>query len=761
MNKFKKMLVAGLVCTTAITGGLCLTGCGNTDNNSGETEIHKIYDKAVAAGYEGTYEEWLASIKGEKGDKGEAGKKVELNVSSTHIQWRYEGDAEWTDLIALDDLKTGVKGDKGDTGAQGEKGDKGDKGDTGATGAQGIQGEKGEKGDKGDTGLAGADGKQVEFNVTETHIQWRYEGETNWTDLIALSELKGSKGDKGDTGATGAQGIQGEKGDKGDKGDTGAQGEKGDKGDKGETGATGAQGIQGDKGDAGQNGKSAYEIYCGYKVNYEGSETDWLNDMISGKLVLVATKDFGDVNGDGVVTSKDLIRLSKYLKGTLEEGETVNLAVADVDLSGNVDERDLDILSKSLSDWDISLPITYKWGDVNMDGKVDETDYNLVKDDTSYNKFTDLQRVLASCGRDYTREQSLKTYEAYLNNNLPSINFVWGDVNGDGVRNSRDIVRLSKYLAGYDVEINLALADLDLNDKVDEADLTLLRKTCIGGYGISLPLMYQWGDVNMDGTVNQQDTVLLQQYLTDNNTQINLALADVDLNDEINEADVELLRKYVVGGYNITLPVIYQSGDVNMDGTINQQDTVLLQQYLADNNTKINLALADLDLNGEINKADVELLRKYVAGGYDITLPITYQWGDVNGDGEVTSKDLVRLSKYLKGTLEEGETVNLAVADLDLNGEIDERDLDVLAKSFSDWDVTLPLLYQWGDVNMDGKVDETDYNLLNSEESYNELTQLQKYLGTFGYDYEREEAVTLFRQYLDGEIDTMAPATEE
>lgn len=123
MNKFKKLLVAGLVCTTAVAGGLCLTGCGNNETNA-ESEIHQIYDKAVSAGYEGTYEEWLASIKGEKGEEG---KKVEMRVSSTHIQWRYEGDTEWTNLVALSNLK----GTKGDTGAQGAKGDKGD---TGANG---------------------------------------------------------------------------------------------------------------------------------------------------------------------------------------------------------------------------------------------------------------------------------------------------------------------------------------------------------------------------------------------------------------------------------------------------------------------------------------------------------------------------------------------------------------------------------------------------------------------------------------------------
>ena len=90
------------------------------------------YEIAVMNGFEGTEEEWLASLKGEAGVQGEKGDKGDTGAQ-------------------------GEKGDKGDTGALGEKGDKGDagaqgpKGDKGETGAQGPQGEKGDKGDPGDT----------------------------------------------------------------------------------------------------------------------------------------------------------------------------------------------------------------------------------------------------------------------------------------------------------------------------------------------------------------------------------------------------------------------------------------------------------------------------------------------------------------------------------------------------------------------------------------------------------------------------------
>ena len=46
------------------------------------------------------------------------------------------------------------------------------------------------------------DGKEIELQKSTTHIQWRYVGDTNWINLVALSDLKGAKGEKGATGAT-------------------------------------------------------------------------------------------------------------------------------------------------------------------------------------------------------------------------------------------------------------------------------------------------------------------------------------------------------------------------------------------------------------------------------------------------------------------------------------------------------------------------------------------------------------------------------
>ena len=97
-------------------------------------------------------------------------------------------------------------------------GAKGEKGDTGEQGPQGLKGEP------------GIDGKEIVIQKNSTHVQWKYVGEDEWKNLIALSEITGAQGPKGETGDTGEAGAQGPKGD---KGDTGLQGPKGDKGDPG------------------------------------------------------------------------------------------------------------------------------------------------------------------------------------------------------------------------------------------------------------------------------------------------------------------------------------------------------------------------------------------------------------------------------------------------------------------------------------------------------------------------------------------------
>lgn len=106
------------------------------------------YDLAVDLGYMGTEEQWIASLKGVKGDQGNNGKEIELQKTATHIQWRYVGDISWVNLVPLIDI-------------------------------------------------TGADGREVEFNKSAIHIQWRYVGSGTWIDLVPLTDIKGDTGSEG------------------------------------------------------------------------------------------------------------------------------------------------------------------------------------------------------------------------------------------------------------------------------------------------------------------------------------------------------------------------------------------------------------------------------------------------------------------------------------------------------------------------------------------------------------------------------------
>ncbi len=60
------------------------------------------YEVAVEAGYTGTTVEWLESLKGATGEKGDT---IELQVSEGYFQWKYTESDEWQNLLCIDDIK--------------------------------------------------------------------------------------------------------------------------------------------------------------------------------------------------------------------------------------------------------------------------------------------------------------------------------------------------------------------------------------------------------------------------------------------------------------------------------------------------------------------------------------------------------------------------------------------------------------------------------------------------------------------------------
>ena len=93
---------------------------------------------------------------------------LQFRVQDGYIQWCSD-DNNWEDIITIDALLEAFGDD--------------------------IIGPQGPVGPQGAVGPQGVAGKQVVFNVSDTHIQWKYNGNANWNNLIALSKLKGKDGD--------------------------------------------------------------------------------------------------------------------------------------------------------------------------------------------------------------------------------------------------------------------------------------------------------------------------------------------------------------------------------------------------------------------------------------------------------------------------------------------------------------------------------------------------------------------------------------
>ncbi len=287
------------------------------------TNGKSAYELAVENGYQGTLEEWLASLVGETGANGEDGKSAyELAVENG-----YEG--------TLDDWLESL---------------------VGATGAPGA------------TGEAGADGK----SAYELAVENGFEGSLEeW-----LTSLVGSAGADGADGSDGADGVGIEKIEK-----TGSDGnvdtytiyftngetttftvtngksayelavENGYQGTVEEWLAS----LVGETGANGEDGKSAYELAV--ENGYEGTLDDWLESLVGATGAPGAT---GEAGADG--KSAYELAVENGFEGSLEEWLTslVGSAGADgADGSDGADGVGIDRIEKTGSDGNVDTYTIY------------------------------------------------------------------------------------------------------------------------------------------------------------------------------------------------------------------------------------------------------------------------------------------------------------------------------------------------------------------------------------------------------------------
>ena len=116
------------------------------------------------------------------------------------------------------------------------------------------------------------------------------------------------------SGARGPQGIPGEKGDHGEKGDPGEKGDHGEKGDPGEKGDIGATGPRGPVGSKGDPGKSAYQ--AAVEGGYAGTEAEF------NAILATAVPSSRKINDQPLTAD---VNITAAMIGTYTQSETDTL----------------------------------------------------------------------------------------------------------------------------------------------------------------------------------------------------------------------------------------------------------------------------------------------------------------------------------------------------------------------------------------------------------------------------------------------------
>ena len=84
--------------------------------------------------------------------------QIQLAVNNGYLKWKLSDSSEWINLIKIDDLK----------------------------GKDGINGTDGKNGIN---GTDGKDGREVEFRINDTLIEWKYKDENEWSTLFDINDI--------------------------------------------------------------------------------------------------------------------------------------------------------------------------------------------------------------------------------------------------------------------------------------------------------------------------------------------------------------------------------------------------------------------------------------------------------------------------------------------------------------------------------------------------------------------------------------------
>ena len=220
------------------------------------------------------------------------------------------------------------------------------------------------------------------------------------------------------------------------------------------------------------------------KFDFENSKATE-NITLYAKFVNI---QYGDVDGDGSVTMRDLIYIRRYLAGW-EMPKDANIRNADVNADGKINEADVVLLRKYFANWyeDANLPneslgksyaIEYMVGN-----EIYKTDYELeghkiikLDDPTKEGYNFEGWYLDTEYKTKFDFENTKATENITLYAKFTKIQY--GDVNNDGQIDITDATYIMRYLIGYEMpkDANIRNADVNGDGRITQADYVLLKK---------------------------------------------------------------------------------------------------------------------------------------------------------------------------------------------------------------------------------------------------------------------------------------------
>lgn len=241
----------------------------------------------------------------------------------------------------------------------------------------------------------------------------------------------------------------------------------------------------------------------------------------------------GDVNLDGIINLRDVIKLNQYVANVTELNEEA-LINADVCADDVINQLDVDILNKHVAGWAVSFPFIY--GDANCDGKVDINDATSIQKHLSTSYSYELSREglnradvnLDGQVDDFDRlaiQRHLAEMQQYarlpvkiVTNSDIRYSIIDNKIVMSGFNISNSLVSMIKQQLSNDLSIDVynineekveddKLLGTGYNIKIDEKTIEEVPESLAGIIGEYTSVIY--GDTTGDGKINAIDALAL------------------------------------------------------------------------------------------------------------------------------------------------------------------------------------------------------------------------------------------------------------